>query len=167
MALAVWIADYYVAPLSEAIKLFFPPGLLSKADGSTRVRTKRELKIALQVPLAEAVQRLPTMGRETQQTRVLAWLLKQDQPCVALALLQRACSLKTPASIKTLARQGILAVTEPSAATITDSSEPLVRLALPKAEVEAHLRTLQGVNKYRPLLQIVIWRCYAVCKRPA
>lgn len=153
MALAAWIADYYVAPLSEAVKLFFPPGLLSKADGSTRVRTKRELKIALQVPLIEALQRLSALGRETQQTRVLAWLLQQEQPCVALPLLQRACSLKTAASIKTLTAQGILTISDPPVTTNAGSSEPLVRLGLSRAAVEAHLRTLQGVDKYRPLLQ--------------
>ncbi len=152
MALAAWIADYYVAPLSESIKLFFPPGLLSKADGSTRVRTKRELKIALQVPLAEALQRLSALGRETQQTRVLAWLLNQEQSYIALTLLQRACSLKTAASIKTLAQQGFLTITEPPATTATESIGSVVQLALPRAEVEAHLCKLHGVDKYRPLL---------------
>ncbi len=153
MALAAWIADYYVAPLSEAIKLFFPPGLLTKADGSTSVRTKRELKIALQLPLGEALLRLPTLGRETQQTRLLAWLLTQDQPSIPLSILQRACHLKTSAPIKTLAQRGILSIVESPATTATDSAEPFVQLALPSVEVEEHLLALQGVDKYRPLLQ--------------
>ena len=32
--LAEWIATQYVAPLAEAIKLFLPPGLLVRADGT-------------------------------------------------------------------------------------------------------------------------------------
>jgi len=153
MALAAWMADYYVAPLSEAIKLFFPPGLLSKADGSTSVRTKRELKIALQLPLAEALQRLPALGRETQQTRLLTWLFAQEQPSATLSVLQQSCQIKTTSPIKTLVRQGFLVMSEPSATSETGSSDPLVQLALPRAAVEEHLRALQGTNKYRPLLQ--------------
>ena len=45
--LAIWIATYYVTPLAEAIKLFLPPGLLSKDEGSATVRAKRELQIAM------------------------------------------------------------------------------------------------------------------------
>ena len=47
--LARWIADYYVAPISEAVKLFLPPGLLAKDGDSPAVKAKRELQIALLV----------------------------------------------------------------------------------------------------------------------
>lgn len=47
LALASWIADYYVTPLSEAIKLFIPPGLLSKDVDKTTVQAKRELRVEL------------------------------------------------------------------------------------------------------------------------
>ncbi|MCB0064378.1 MAG: hypothetical protein KDE19_19775, partial [Caldilineaceae bacterium] len=135
MALAAWIADYYVAPLAEAVKLFLPPGLLSKEDGTSRARAKRELRIQLAVTPEEVARRLPSLGRETQQVRVLNWFLAQStagdtHSPLLLETVQHACRLKTPATLKTLARQGILVIEDafinteqdaaPHAATIED-----------------------------------------------
>jgi len=160
LALAAWIADYYVASLSESVKLFFPPGLLSKADGSTRVRAKRELKIRLEVPLAEALARLPTLGRDTQQTRILAWFLEQTANAVSPSALREACQLKTAASIKTLVKKGILEFVESSSSEqhpVENSAEKsinesFVQLALPRETLVDRLLTLQGVKKYKPIL---------------
>lgn len=135
MALAAWIADYYVAPISEAVKLFLPPGLLSKQDGQTSVRAKREVRITLAVTPAEARRRLPTLGRETQQTRVLAWLLEQsvvpstpatsieatpsaDETILAvpIAAVQQACHLKSMSTLKTLEKQGLITIGKNTAA---------------------------------------------------
>lgn len=164
LALATWIADYYVASLSEAIKLFFPPGLLSKADGSTRARAKREMKITLAMGLTDALEQLPTLGRATQQTRILSWLLEHPQDNITISLLCEACQLKTIASIKTLAKQGFLEILDGPTTeqpTKTRASESLVRLAQPQKESEEHLRTLQGLDRYRPLLYVL-----ADAKRP-
>ena len=54
LTLASWISDYYVAPLSEAVKLFIPPGLLSKDVEKITVQSKRELRIELVVTPTEA-----------------------------------------------------------------------------------------------------------------
>ena len=40
LALAEWIAGYYVAPASEALRLFLPPGLLAKPDKRAGVRAE-------------------------------------------------------------------------------------------------------------------------------
>ena len=45
LELALWIADYYVAPLAESVKLFLDPGLLQKTQGEGGVRAKREAQI--------------------------------------------------------------------------------------------------------------------------
>ena len=41
VTVAIWIAAYYVTPVAEALKLFLPPGLLSKTDGRATARAKR------------------------------------------------------------------------------------------------------------------------------
>jgi primosomal protein N' len=58
LALAAWLADYYVAPFSEAIKLFLPPGLLIK-EGGEGVRAKRELQV-------ESVESAPDSAAATE-----------------------------------------------------------------------------------------------------
>ncbi|HRW04522.1 MAG TPA: primosomal protein N' [Caldilineaceae bacterium] len=157
LALAAWIADYYVAPLSETVKLFFPPGLLSKEDGSNRVRVKRELKVELQLSLAEALQRLPLLGRETQQSRVLAWMLEQPHSAIPLQAVLDACGLKSPATIKTLVKHGLLRITEtadpvyPSVAGA--ERESMVQLALTATEAQERLLALQGLDKYHPIIE--------------
>jgi primosomal protein N' (replication factor Y) len=85
LALAGWIANYYVAPISESVKLFLPPGLLAKAVDQTTTRTKRELQIELLTDTATAinlvdrspkwnavVQALQTAGRPLWKTELYA-----------------------------------------------------------------------------------------------
>lgn len=114
LALAGWIAEYYVAPISEAVKLFLPPGLLSKEDGTSRARAKRELKIELAVAPEAALAGLSTLGRETQQVRVLSWLLTEATnaqiPAVAfpVSTICEACELKSTATLQTLAKHGVI-----------------------------------------------------------
>ncbi len=47
LEMAFWVADYYIAPVSEAVKLFLTPGLLSREGSPSRVRAKREEQIEL------------------------------------------------------------------------------------------------------------------------
>ena len=71
--LAIWIATYYVTPLAEAVKLFLPPGLLSKEDGRATVRTKREWQIGLAVQPAEIPTKIAALARNSAQIKILAW----------------------------------------------------------------------------------------------
>jgi primosomal protein N' (replication factor Y) len=80
LGLAAWIADTYVAPFSEAIKLFLPPGLLLKEAQATQVRAKRELQIELVADAATVGERLPTLGRSPKYAAVLERLQGADQP---------------------------------------------------------------------------------------
>ena len=171
LTLATWIAEYYVAPLSESVKLFFPPGLLSKADGSTRVRAKRELKITLLLSLADALQRLNILSKETQQTKVLQWWLTHSPDAMSVGALQKTCQLKSASSIQTLAKHGIFEIvsapvsspseTEPQ---VKQVSERLVRLTIPEEAVHARLLELRGTARYRPILETLaaadkpLWR---------
>jgi primosomal protein N' (replication factor Y) len=80
LALAAWIADTYVAPFSEAVKLFLPPGLLLKEAQASQVRVKRELQVELIADGATVGERLPTLGRSPKYAAVLERLQAAGQP---------------------------------------------------------------------------------------
>lgn len=80
LALAAWIADTYVAPFSEAVKLFLPPGLLLKEAHTNTVRAKRELQVELVADTATMNDRLPTLGRSPKYAAVLEALQAAGQP---------------------------------------------------------------------------------------
>ena len=89
--MAFWIADYYAAPISEAVKLFLTPGLLSKSGGATRVRAKREEQVELLIDPMSVRTNLFKLGRTRKQDQILAVLL--DSPSFKLTLdeLRVAC----------------------------------------------------------------------------
>ena len=62
---AFWIADYFVAPVSEAVKLFLTPGLLSKRGEPAKVRAKQEEQIELLIEPTEIRENLFKLGRTT------------------------------------------------------------------------------------------------------
>jgi primosomal protein N' (replication factor Y) (superfamily II helicase) len=80
LALAAWIADTYVAPFSEAVKLFLPPGLLLKEAQASQVRAKRELQVELIADAATVGERLPALGRSLKYAAVLERLQAAGQP---------------------------------------------------------------------------------------
>lgn len=80
LALAAWIAETYVAPFSEAVKLFLPPGLLLREAQANQVRAKRELQVELVASAATISERLPTLGRSPKYAAVLETLQGAGQP---------------------------------------------------------------------------------------
>jgi primosomal protein N' (replication factor Y) len=148
--LAEWVATQYVAPLAEAIKLFLPPGLLARPDGSPGVRAKRELRITLAVDEAEAGQRLNQLARVTQASRILAWLLEQAStegeqgshtaPAASVQWkeLKQATDVSSRAPLLTLQQAGL--------ATVEDDC---VQLAVDRERGRAALHTMQGLDKYK------------------
>jgi primosomal protein N' (replication factor Y) len=141
LALAAWIADTYVAPLAEAVKLFVPPGLLSKDETKPGVRVRRELQIELRVDSATAQQRIRQFVQPTKanakQARILELLC--DQPLLALSFaeLRQRCPLSSPAPIHNLQAQGVLAI-----------ADQQVCLAVSVAEAEQMRERLLGVEEY-------------------
>ncbi len=143
IALAGWIADYYVAPLAETVKLFVPPGLLSKAEGGPSVRAKREWQVQLAVAPDVAFAQLATLGRENQQSRVLGWLLAEPARRFSLAQVQQACALKSAATVHTLVKQGLVQIDE--------NGE--VALSGPTDAAQTAWLTLRGAIKYKPVVE--------------
>ncbi len=142
LELAKWLTHTYVAPISEAIKLFLPPGLLEKEQGGTAVRAKRELQItwtAGDLPVDAALARL---GRDTQQTLALAWLLAQPDQRGAVDQLVADCDLPHANAVKALAKKGLVTV-----------EGEQVLLAVDPATAQSRLEAMRGVDKYRPLVE--------------
>lgn len=145
LQLAHWIAHTYVAPLSEGIKLFLPPGLLQKRQEDRGVRARREERITLQVDRAQALQQLRTLGRESQQVRVLTTLLQDPERTYTEADLQTLCGLKSPSAIRTLVQKGAVA-----------NTDHILALALSPEAGETLLLTLRGADRYLPLLNALL-----------
>ncbi|MEZ4712906.1 MAG: primosomal protein N' [Caldilineaceae bacterium] len=153
LSLAAWIADYYLASFVNAIKLFLPPGLLTrtKKDGSqTQARAKRELQIELAADAAAIAARLPTLGRDSAQATVLAWLIAQGAAPIATRALMDACELRSNNAIRALLTKGILADAQPPASASTPGQ--WVRLALEPAAARQALLELRGADKFALLL---------------
>ncbi len=148
--LAEWTAHTYVAALSEAVKLFLPPGLLTKDPDSLGVRAKREEQVEILVDRAEMLRRLPTLGRETQQVTVLAWLLDHPDARPTVKDLQAHCDLSSPSPIKSLVKKGAIQL-------VDDQVAP----ALPADMGRALLLDMRGAAKYLPT-----WKNYWSWARP-
>ena len=151
LALAAWIADYYLASFVNAIKLFLPPGLLTrtKKDGSqTQAKAKRELQIELMADEATIATRLPTLGRDNAQAAVLSWLMAHGDAPIAERALMTACDLRSNSTIRTLLAKGILAAAEAP----TGAGGQWVRLALEPNAAGQALLELRGADKFLPLL---------------
>jgi len=151
--LAAWIAETYVAPFAEAIRLFLPPGLLSRGAHTSSAQVRRELRIALALPPDAARARLGEIGRATEQAAVLAWLLTEGRSGVTMAEVQAACNLRSDSAIQSLRKRGALTV-----------AQRQVTLRLEAAAANDLLLTLRGVDKYLPLIEALaaagrpLWR---------
>lgn len=142
--LAIWIATYYVTPLAEAIKLFLPPGLLSKEEGRATVRAKREWQIELAGQPETVPAKLSRLARNTAQVRILAWFEANPTETVALSELQAYCQLSTPSAIQALIKQGVLA-----------KQENAIRLAINPTAVTRLRQEAEGLTKYEPVLDVL------------
>ena len=148
LELAQWLAQAYAAPLAEAIKLFLPPGLLTKSDGKPGVRAKRELQarwVGGDLPMDAA---LAKMARETAQTRLLAWLLEQDGTSSEVSAAVAA--LEQPRTKLTLALNGLV-----EKGLITRTGEQ-IQLIVEKEAAQQTLSLMRGVDKYEPILARLI-----------
>jgi primosomal protein N' (replication factor Y) len=140
--LAFWIADYYVAPASEAVKLFLPPGLLRKRADAPRVRAKREEEIELLIDPAEIPSRLLTLGRNTKQAAIIAHFLANPGRSVPISELKQVGDLRSMTSIKSLIDKGWISVLDDEA-----------RMIIPPETATEILLDLRGSHKYAPVLQ--------------
>ncbi|MEM7134693.1 MAG: primosomal protein N' [Chloroflexota bacterium] len=151
--LAEWIANRYIAPFNEALKLFLPPGLLSKnRDEGNRVRAKRELKIELLIPEAQWDESLLGLGRTTQQSELLTWLYHHPNSQQTSGELIAELGLRSMSGLEGLAAKSLI-VLQPGELGLKRLTIPT--LAQEKKETWQALLELQGVAKYIPLLEVL------------
>ncbi len=142
--LAFWIADYYVAPVSEAAKLFLTPGLLSKSGDPPKVRLKREEQIELLVDPASIRECLFTLGRSTRQTQILAALLNAPSRTLSFNDLRTTLNLPSRIPFTALQKKGLV-----------HERDQMVVLAQSPAATEEAILELRGASFYEPVLQIL------------
>lgn len=151
LELARWLANYYVAPLSETIRLFLPPRLLQKDEESLTVQARREFQVTwlgAHTPVADQV---AVHLRATGRARLLAWFLNQGIASTPrVDELLAACGIKTRGPLQALVEQDVLAIDEDSAVTV-DARQ--VRCLLAAEELRARYHAELGVARYLPLAQ--------------
>ena len=145
--LARWLAYAYVAPLAEAIKLFMPPGLLTKIDDESGVRAKRELQVRWLGGNITVEGALAKLARETNGTRILASLLARDGGEAEISALVSALDLsrtQLTAALKGLVEKGLVA-----------HDGEYVQLATSEDVTRRSLAILRGVEKYEPIVEML------------
>lgn len=142
LEIAFWIADYYVAPISEAVKLFLTPGLLSKSGESPKVRVKREEQIELIIDPATIRERLLGLEHSNKQAKVLAEFLSRPTGARSLDELKTACNLSSNAPISALEEKGLIRLLNEGAV-----------LAQPPGAIEEAILQLKGASKYEAILR--------------
>ncbi len=85
---------------------------------------------------------LPTLGRQSKQADVLAWLAEHREPAPTLAAVCQAVGC-TAAPVRSLAERGWLRI----------EADKIVALLLPASEVRERLIELRGGDKYRRVLE--------------
>lgn len=160
--LAAWIAETYVAPFAEAIRLCLPPGLLSRSPNQSAARSRRALRIELALSAAAALEHLLHLGRASGQTCVLEWLLAHRSASPTIAELRAACRLRSDSAIQSLRKRGAVSV-----------EGQQVTLQLDVADATDLLLTLRGVDKYRPIIDALaaagqpVWQHELNARTPA
>ena len=138
---AFWIADYYVAPISEAVKLFLTPGLLSKSGAPPKVRVKREEQIELLIEPATIRKRLLGLEHKSKQAEVLAEFLPEPTSVKPVKELRRACNLSSMGPISALQEKGLIRLLNGEAV-----------LVQPLEAVEEAILQLKGASRYEAIL---------------
>ncbi len=144
LQLAHWMAEQYVAPLSEAVKLFIPPGLMGKNESAPTVRAKREFQITALISASDLSRQLDSSGRESPQASVLSWFVERSAVSASRSELIDACSLKSPSALDTLAAKGLL-----------QRRGGCYSLAVTSDVATLKLRSLRGTDRYEPVMQVL------------
>jgi len=96
LALARWMANFYLAPLADCIWLMVPP---------PRVGPRRVHSVELMATPAQIEATRPSLGRSTKQADILDWLAASDDPLPTVAQVQKAVGCG-PSVLRALAQRG-------------------------------------------------------------
>lgn len=139
--LAAWIANDYVAPIAETVRLLLPPGLLKKSPESLGVQAKRQLQVAVNADRKQVEAGLESMGKDASPIgRALKWFLDH---------------LGQSTDVKTLRTEARLTSAKPieemrSAGWVTGDER--LTLALERADALRELEKVRGIARYREIV---------------
>ncbi len=136
--------------LAEAIKLFLPPGLLARADGTAAVHAKRELRANTPGPWRLRRSTVGSAGADHagKQNSGLAHCRTGETRGVPGAATD--VTWKEIKQAVGVSQRGPLAPLE-AAALVTVEGD-CVRLSVSAEQAQAALRSLQGLDKYIPVI---------------
>jgi primosomal protein N' (replication factor Y) len=106
------------------------------------LKPKTGKQVALTANQETIDQALPTLGRQSKQADVLAWLAGHLEPAPAVAAICQAVGC-TASPVRSLAQRGWLRI----------GAEKTVELLLPPEDVRERLIELRGGEKYRRVLE--------------
>jgi len=135
LALAHWMADYYLASLAECVWLMAPPPRI----GPRRVRSAELTATPAQIEAAR-----PALGHPTKQADVLDWLVAGADPLPTAAQIQEAVGCG-PAPLRALVKRGWVEQEK-------DAGMRIVLLLLPPAEARARADELRGSQIFYAIL---------------
>jgi primosomal protein N' (replication factor Y) len=135
LALAHWLAGFYLAPLADCVWLMVPPPRV----GPRRVRSVQGVATWEQIEAAR-----PSLGRRVKQADVLDWLATSDDPLPTVAQVRAAvgCGL---GPLRALAGRGWIELEQ-------ESGLDTVLLLLSPDEARARADELRGSATYNAVL---------------
>ncbi len=133
LALAEWMADFYLASLADCVWLMTPPPRV----GPQRVRSVRLIATPEQIEAAR-----PSLGRPSKQANTLDWLAANDDPLPGIPQVRQAmdCSLSP---LRALEKRGWV--------DLDTDMDVLVPLISPQ-EARDYADELRGSDRYYAIL---------------
>jgi primosomal protein N' (replication factor Y) len=138
LALAHWLADFYLAPLADCMWLMVPPPRV----GPRRVHSVQRVATAEQIEAAR-----PILGRSVKQADVLDWLAACDDPLPTVAQVRAAVGCN-PGHLRALAQQGWIELEQ-------ESGLDTVLLLLSPDEARTRAAELRGSTVYHSILDFL------------
>ncbi len=138
LALARWLAAYYLAPLADCVWLMVPP---------PRVGPRRVRSVALVATPAQIEAARPALGRPGKQADLLDWLAASDDPLPTVDEVRAAIDCGA-SPLKALAKQGWVELEKEG------DLQTVLLLRSPDA-ARAHADQLRGSAVYHAILNFL------------
>ena len=135
LALARWIAEFYLAPLADCIWLLAP---------TPRIGPRRVRSVELSATPKQLEAARPFLGRSVQQADILDWLASSDDPLPTLAQVRAAVGC-SPGPLRALAERGWIELEQ-------EEGLQTVFLLLSPDQARARAEELRGSAIYRTIL---------------
>jgi primosomal protein N' (replication factor Y) len=138
LALAHWLAKFYLAPLGDCVWLMVPP----PRTGPRRVRS-----VALIATPSEVEAARPTLGRRSKQADILDWLAASEDPLPTMSQVKAAVG-SSDSPVRALVGRGWIELEE-------EDGLRTVLLLLSPDQARAKADKLRGSHMYHAILEFL------------